>query len=76
MASLNAAPLTPRLGEIRCPAQMIVGDQDFLGAGGSVILHRNIAGSRLAIVPDRGHGLFVEDPAGFNALVLDFLATA
>ena len=74
MASLNAAPLTARLAEIRCPAQMIVGEKDFLGAGGSVILHRNIAGSRLAIVPERGHGIFVEDPAGFNALVLDFLA--
>jgi pimeloyl-ACP methyl ester carboxylesterase len=74
MAGLNAAPLTPRLGEIRCPTQMIVGEQDFLGAGGSVILHRNIAGSRLAIVPARGHGIFLEDPAGFNALVLEFLA--
>jgi pimeloyl-ACP methyl ester carboxylesterase len=74
MASLNAAPLTPRLAGIRCPTQMIVGEKDFLGAGGSVILHRNIAGSRLAIVPERGHGIFVEDPAGFNALVLDFLA--
>ena len=75
MASLNAAPLTARLAEIRCPTQMIVGERDFLGAGGSVILHRNIAGSRLAIVPDRGHGLFLEDPAGFNALVVEFLAT-
>ncbi len=75
MASLNAAPLTARLAEIRCPAQMIVGDKDFLGAGGSVILHRNIADSRLAIVPDRGHGIFVEDPAGFNALLLEFVAT-
>lgn len=75
MASLNAAPLTPRLGEIRCPAQMIVGEKDFLGAGGSVILHRRIAGSRLAIVPERGHGLFAEDPDGFNALLLEFLAT-
>ena len=75
MASLNAAPLTPRLGEIRCPAQMIVGDKDFLGAGGSVILNRRIAGSRLAIVPERGHGIFVEDPAGFNAIVGDFLST-
>jgi 3-oxoadipate enol-lactonase len=74
MASLNGAPLTPRLGEIHCPAQMIVGEQDFLGVGGSVILHRNIAGSRLAIVPGRGHGLFVEDPDGFNALLLEFLA--
>jgi pimeloyl-ACP methyl ester carboxylesterase len=75
MASLNAAPLTSRLGEIRCPAQMIVGEKDFLGAGGSVILHRHIPGSRLAIVPGRGHGLFAEDPAGFNAIVLEFLAT-
>jgi len=73
MASLDRAPLTPRLGEIRCPAQMIVGEKDFLGAGGSVILHRKLAGSRLAIVPERGHGLFLEDPAGFNALVLEFL---
>jgi pimeloyl-ACP methyl ester carboxylesterase len=75
MASLNRAPLTPRLGEIHCPAQMIVGEKDFLGAGGSVILHRKLAGSRLAIVPERGHGLFLEDPAGFNALVLEFLAS-
>jgi pimeloyl-ACP methyl ester carboxylesterase len=74
MASLNDEPLTPRLGEIRCPAQMIVGDRDFLGAGGSVILNRHIAGSRLAIVPERGHGIFAEDPDGFNALLLDFLA--
>ena len=75
MASLNAAPLTARIPEIRCPAQMIVGEKDFLGAGGSVILHRNIAGSRLAIVPERGHGIFAEDPDGFNAVVLEFLAT-
>jgi len=75
MASLNAAPLTARMAEVRCPAQMIVGEKDFLGAGGSVILSRQIAGSRLAIVPERGHGLFGEDPDGFNALLLDFLRT-
>lgn len=73
MASLNAAPLTERLGEIHCPAQMIVGEKDFLGAGGSVILSRRIAGSALAIVPGRGHGLFLEDPDGFNQLVWQFL---
>lgn len=76
MASLNAEPLTPQVAAIRCPAQMIVGEKDFLGAGGSVILHRQIAGSRLAIVPERGHGIFAEDPDGFNALLLDFLASA
>ena len=74
MASLHAAPLTPRLGELRCPAHVIVGEKDFLGAGGSVILSRHIAGAALAIVPGHGHGLFVEDPDGFNQLLLDFLA--
>jgi pimeloyl-ACP methyl ester carboxylesterase len=74
MASLNEAPLTPRLGEIRCPAQMIVGEKDFLGAGGSVILSRQIADAALAIVPERGHGIFLEDPDGFNQLVSAFLA--
>jgi pimeloyl-ACP methyl ester carboxylesterase len=74
MARLNQAPLTPRLAAIHSPTQIIVGEKDFLGVGGSVILNRNIAGSRLAIVPDRGHGLFAEDPAAFNALLLDFVA--
>jgi len=74
MARLHTEPLTPRLGEIRCPTLVIVGERDALGVGGSVIIQRSIAGARLEIVPERGHGIFVEDPAGFNALVLEFLA--
>jgi 3-oxoadipate enol-lactonase len=73
MGNLLHAPLTPRLGEIRCPTLLIVGEKDFLGAGGSVILSRHIAGSELHIVPERGHGIFLEDPAGFNALIERFL---
>jgi pimeloyl-ACP methyl ester carboxylesterase len=74
MASLNAAPLTPRLGEIRCPTQVIVGEKDFLGAGGSVKLQRGIAGAGLAIVPGRGHGLVLEDAEGFNRMLVEFVA--
>jgi pimeloyl-ACP methyl ester carboxylesterase len=73
MANLRHQPLTSRLAEIRCPTLIIVGEKDFLGAGGSVILSRNIAGSELHIVPERGHGIFLEDPAGFNELVGRFL---
>jgi 3-oxoadipate enol-lactonase len=73
IARLHETPLTPRLGEIRCPSQVVVGDKDFLGVGGSVILHRNLTDSRLAIVPARGHALFQEDAAGFNRMVLEFL---
>jgi pimeloyl-ACP methyl ester carboxylesterase len=73
MASLHHQPLTSRLNEIRCPTLIIVGEKDFLGAGGSVIMSRNIAGSELHIVPERGHGIFLEDPRGFNELVGGFL---
>ena len=74
MGNLHREPLTPRLGEIRCPTLIVVGDKDFLGAGGSVILSRRIAGAELHILPERGHGVFLEDPAGFNALVEAFLS--
>lgn len=73
MASLHEQPLTDRLGEIRCPTLIIVGEKDFLGAGGSVIMSRRIAGSELEIVPERGHGLFLEDPAAFNRRVIAFI---
>ncbi len=73
MGNLFHKPLTPRLAEIRCPTLIIVGEKDFLGAGGSVILSRRIARAQLHIVPERGHGIFREDPDGFNALVEGFL---
>jgi 3-oxoadipate enol-lactonase len=73
MANLLNEPLTPEVERIRCPTLIIVGERDFLGAGGSVILSRRIHGSRLAIVPERGHGIFLEDPAGFNAMVKAFV---
>lgn len=72
MAGLRADPLTPEVEKIRCPTLIVVGEKDFLGAGGSVILSRRIAGSVLKIVPERGHGIFLEDPAGFNALLAEF----
>ena len=73
MGNLLHAPLTARLDEIQCPTLIIVGEKDFLGAGGSVILSRRIAGSELHIVPERGHGIFLEDPDGFVALLTSFL---
>ena len=73
MGNLFQEPLTPRLGAIHCPTLIIVGEKDFLGAGGSVILSRRIVGAQLHIVPERGHGIVREDPDGFNALVEGFL---
>ncbi len=73
MAGLNEKPMTDRLGEIQCPTLILVGEKDFLGAGGSVIMSRKIPNAELEIVPERGHGLFLEDPDGFNQRVISFL---
>lgn len=73
MGGLHTAPLTAELEALRCPALIVVGEKDFLGVGGSVIVSRRVANARLAIVPGLGHAIFREDPAGFNRLVLDFL---
>lgn len=65
---------TSELETLRCPALVIVGADDVMTPpGGSVIIHRRIAGSRLHIVPDAGHGLLVEQPDTVNRLVLDFV---
>jgi pimeloyl-ACP methyl ester carboxylesterase len=76
MASINDEPLTEALRAVEIPTLIIVGDKDFLGAGGSVILSRTIAGSELEIVEGRGHGIYIEDPQWFATRVGDFIAAA
>jgi pimeloyl-ACP methyl ester carboxylesterase len=73
MAGLNENPMTEEIHQIQCPTLIIVGEKDFLGAGGSVIMSRRIPNSQLDIVKERGHGLFLEDPRGFNEKVIAFL---
>lgn len=73
MGNLHLQPLTPRLHDIRCPTLVCVGEKDAFGVEPSVVLSRGIVGARLEIVPGRGHGLFLEDPEGFNQLVDRFL---
>lgn len=74
MRSLNVDPLTAALKAVAVPALIVVGDKDFLGVGGSVILSRTIASSELEIVPERGHGIYLEDPDWFAGRLGGFLA--
>jgi pimeloyl-ACP methyl ester carboxylesterase len=73
MRTLNTDPLTERLKTLSIPTWIIVGEKDFLGVGGSVILSRAIAASELTIVPNRGHGIYLEDPDGFAEALSEFL---
>lgn len=73
MRTLNTDPLTKALAAVKVPTLIIVGDKDFLGVGGSVILSRTVAGSEIEIVPGRGHGIYLEDPDWFAARLGGFL---
>lgn len=62
MRTLNVDPLTERLRAVTASTLIVVGEKDFLGAGGSVILSRAIRDAELEILPGRGHGVHLEDP--------------
>lgn len=73
-AGLREHPLTPYLSRIACPTLVVGGGRDTVaGAGGSVILSRNIPGARLEILQDAGHGVYRQAPDQFRALLLEFL---
>ena len=56
-----------RLKEIRCPALVIVGDQD-PGTPPEMArqIHQNLAGSQLVIIPSAAHLSNIEQPEAFN----------
>jgi pimeloyl-ACP methyl ester carboxylesterase len=74
VADLWEKPLTPYLHQIKCPSLIIAGIQDATtgGAGGSVIMSRNILGSELKIYEDAGHGIYRYKPKDFKNLVIKF----
>ena len=69
--------VTERLGAIRCPVQVIVGEQD---AGTPVAMaetiHKAIPGSELVVVPSASHLSNLEQPDAFNRALVGFLARA
>ncbi len=73
MGRLHLEPLTAALDRVAVPTLIVVGEKDFLGVGGSVIISRRIKKSTLKIISDRGHAIHLEDQAGFNQIVSDFL---
>lgn len=62
LKSLYSDPLTPKLGEIRCPALMTVGEKDPMGPKASEIVHAALPKGRAELlrVPAKGHWLHLE----------------
>lgn len=71
-------PLTPpaigRLGEIRVPTLVIVGDLDTAGVlAAADVLVRDIHGARKVVIPGTAHMLNMEKPLEFTRVVMSFL---
>lgn len=64
----------PRLGEIRTPTLVVVGENDLITTARQArIIAAGIPGARLQVFPSTGHNPFVEEPAVFNAAVRAFV---
>ena len=64
--------MTPRLGDIAVPTIVVNGEHDQSRSAGQRTASL-IPGARHRVVPGAGHACNLEDPAGFDALVVDFL---
>jgi pimeloyl-ACP methyl ester carboxylesterase len=52
----------------------VVGENDPMGAGGSVIIQRNLRVATLEVMPGRGHWVHVEAPDALITALDHFLA--
>ena len=60
-------------GSIKSPALIITGDEDWPCIQPSIALKKAISTSGLAVIPNAGHTINLEEPAAYNALIDDFL---
>jgi pimeloyl-ACP methyl ester carboxylesterase len=68
--------LASRLSEIQAPTLVVVGEEDLVDFRLIAdLMAANIAGAREAILSRCGHVPPMEDPAAFNGVLLEFLAT-
>ncbi len=66
--------LTDELGRMTVPTLIVAGDEDWPCLTPSLMLKRVIPSAALAMLPNTGHALSVEEPDAYNRLLDDFLA--
>jgi 3-oxoadipate enol-lactonase len=67
-------PAVARLGEIRVPTLILVGDQDIPDVHAHAgVIENGIPNSRRVVVEDAGHLMYLEKPDEFSRLVITFL---
>ena len=62
LQQLHRDPLTPHLGGVQCPALLVVGEHDPLGAKATEICARALPDATVEFVDDVGHWVHVQAP--------------
>jgi 3-oxoadipate enol-lactonase len=70
--ALSGIDLSGKLRELKVPTLIVAGVDDML-ASSSLLLHENIKGSKLEMIPEAGHMPMLEQPEKFNKIILEFL---
>ena len=72
---LPPKPAVDRLGSVRVPTLVLIGDKDEFQREAAELLAARIPGARIVRVPGGGHLLNLTSPKEFQAAVSAFLAT-
>jgi len=68
--------LVAEMARIERPVLILTGDEDWPCLNPALLMKRTIASAALAVMPNCGHTINLEDPCQFNRIVGDFLAQA
>lgn len=71
--NLKSVEYTDRLSTIHVPTLVICGDHDESDPSLSRTMHEKIAGSKLVVIPQAGHLVFVDQPTLYLKTIDDFL---
>ena len=66
--------LVDRMKALTVPTLILMGDEDWPCLVPGILMKQNIPTAAMAVMPNCGHAINVEEPDGFNAIVGDFLA--
>lgn len=67
--------LIDEMKKLKVPTLIITGDEDWPTLMPGILMKRNIPSSALAVMPNAGHAINLEDPDVYNRIVSDFLAS-
>ncbi len=67
--------LVDEMKKLTVPTLIITGDEDWPCLMPGILMKRNISTSALAVMPNAGHAINLEDPDVYNRIVGEFLAT-